>query len=85
MLNALGVLEVVLGNVEALVDLALDGLRRVGGGLDEATGLVGLCEQGARQRAIVAFRDGGRDVLGSTKEGDVGLGDLGLSEGGNGS
>jgi hypothetical protein len=44
MLDALGVLEVVLGNVEALVDLALDGLRRVGGGLDEATGLVGLCE-----------------------------------------
>lgn len=85
MLDALGILEVVLGNVEALVDLALDDLRRVGGGLDEATGLVGLCEQGARERAVVSFRDGGRDVLCSAKEGDVGLGDLWFSEGGNGS
>lgn len=85
MLDALGVLEVVLGNVEALVDLALDGLGRVGGGLDEAAGLVGLCEQGARQRPVVSFRDGGRDVLGSAEEGDVGLGDLGFSESGNGS
>lgn len=33
MLDALGVLEVLLRNFEALVDLAFDDLGRIGGGL----------------------------------------------------
>jgi hypothetical protein len=83
MLDALGVLEILLRNFEALVDLALDDLRRVGGGFWALGRSSGLGQQGPGVVCLEAFRDQGRDVFCSAEERDVGLGNLGLTKGSN--
>lgn len=59
MLDSLGIFEVLLSNVEAAIDLAFDGLRRIGSCFgSQSLGLACLGEKGSRVASLMSLRCG---------------------------